>query len=370
MALLSSNTRYPARTPSAQVLINGEPVAGVIEAEVISNSYYCADTFSISLASQGGNAISKMLWNSSPYILVDVQFSLDGSTFVSLIQGVADSILAEPILGTVRLEGRDFSAALIEARTQETFSNRTSSEIAVILAERHGLTPLVTPTTTAVGRYYQDQHDSITLSQFSRATTEWDLLVFLSRREGFDVFVEGSALFFQPSASNTSLPIVIQPSDLISLQLRRSLTLAQQIEVTVKSWSSWQQTAFVQTVGTSGSGLDVGAQGSGSARSYVFVRPNLTPDQALRFAQQRLEELTAHERVVSFSMPGELTLTARGMVELAGTGTDFDQSYLVETIERRFQRRCGFIQRVRAKSSSAQTHIAALAGSATGIASA
>jgi len=363
--LLPNNELSAARAPNARVLINGAPVSGLIEAEVASNNYFCADTFSVTLASQGEDPVGELLWDSTPSIFVDVQFSLDGFTFVSLIQGTADSILAEPIVGTVRLEGRDFSAALIESRTQETFSNRTSSEIAAILAERHGLTSVVTPTTTPVGRYYQDQHDRITLNQFSQATTEWDLLVFLSRREGFDVFVEGRSLFFQPPTSSATPRVVIQPSDLMTLRLRRSLTLAQDVEVTVKSWNSRQQAASTQTVRMSGSGLDMGAN---SVQSYVFVRPNLTPDQALRFAQQRLAELTAHERVVTFSMPGELTLTARSIVEIADTGTDFDQSYLIDSIERRFHSRSGFIQRVRAKSSSAQTEIAALANSAVNLA--
>ena len=95
------------------------------------------------------------------------------------MQGAVDSVSIDPTLGLVRLDGRDLTGSLIEARTQETFANRTSSEIAALLAGRHNLTPRVSSTTTPVGRYYQSEHDSITLSQFSRATTEWDLLVYL-----------------------------------------------------------------------------------------------------------------------------------------------------------------------------------------------
>ncbi len=158
-------------------------------------------------------------WASEPDILLDVQFSLDGgASFVSLVQGAVDSVSIDPALGLVHLDGRDLTAALIETRTRETFANRTSSEIASILAERHSLTPRVSPTTTPVGRYYQSEHDRITLDQFSHATTEWDLLVFLARQEGFDVFVQGQTLCFQPATQAGDLAMSLRPEDVIDLQ--------------------------------------------------------------------------------------------------------------------------------------------------------
>ena len=42
------------------------------------------------------------------------------------------------------------------------------------------MTPVVTATTTPAGRYYQADHDKVTGGQFSRATTEWDLLCELA----------------------------------------------------------------------------------------------------------------------------------------------------------------------------------------------
>ncbi len=100
---------------------------------------------------------------------------------------------------TVEIDGRDLTARLLDARTQETFSNQTASEIAETLAARHGLTADVTATTTLAGRYYATEHDRITLGQFSRATTEWDLLTFLAAREGFEAYVAGQTLTFAPA---------------------------------------------------------------------------------------------------------------------------------------------------------------------------
>ena len=339
------------RAPGVRLLVNGQAVAGVVEAEVRSNNYLAADRFSASIALGADLTASPAFWSAAQGISVDLQFSLDATAFQSVLQGLVDTVAIEPAAALVRIEGRDFTAGLIDTRTQESFSNRTSSEIATLLADRHGLVPAVTPTTTPVGRYYQDQHDRITLDQFSRATTEWDLLTYLARQEGFDVFVQGTTLYFAPAQQQSDVRI-LRPADCMDLRLQRSLTLARDIEVTVKSWNSRQQTAkAARRAGQSGgqSGL------SQPPQQYVLVRPNLTPDQALQLAQRKLAELTQLERVIEATMPGELSLTPRSVVTLAGTSTDFDQTYFVDVLERSINPHAGFVQRIRAKNTSPRT---------------
>jgi hypothetical protein len=134
------------------------------------------------------------------------------------------------------------------------------------------------------------------------------------------------------------------------------LTLARDIEVVIKSWNSRQNSAFAQHARASRRG---GAQRSGaSPQRYVFVQPNLTPDEALKFAQRRLAELTRHERTIRISMPGELSLSPRSMIALEGTGTEFDQPYYVDVIERRLRQNGGLTQFVMAKNSSPRTEMA------------
>jgi phage protein D len=324
------------------LLANGSPVAGVIEAEVLSNNHFAADRFGATLALDADPA-SASFWASAGDVSAEIRMSLDGLAFVSLIQGAVDSIDIDLTYGQVRLEGRDLTAALIESRTQETFANRTSSEIARIMAERHALTPEVTDTKTPVGRYYQNEHDRITLNQFSRAMTEWDLLVFLAQQEGFDVFVQGTTLHFEPSSASASR-VLLTPDAVMALRLERALTLARDIEVTVKSWNSRQRNAFEQTARVSGRGKQ-----AVQPQRYVFVRPNLTEDQALQLAQRKLAELTRHERTIAVTMPGELAITPRSIVELAETGTDFDRPYYVDVIERRLSVQSGFTQHLRCK---------------------
>jgi phage protein D len=361
------------RSPRVRLLANGMAIEGTIEADVLSNNHYASDRFSAVIALGVDIWATTAFWSSQTDILIDVQFSLDGGgAYTSLVQGLVDTVSIDQLAGSLRLEGRDLTAAMIENRTQETFANRTSSEIATILAQRHSLTPVVTQTTTPVGRYYQNEHDRTALNQFSRSMTEWDLLIFLAGQEGFDVFVSGTSLYFQPASAETVPPYTVTPAQLEDLRLERSLTLARDIVVTVKSWNSRQQNAFTQTVRSAGRG-GTGATGTtgraGPPQHYVFVRPNLTMNDALKLAQQKAAELTQHERVWEAIMPGDLTLDPRGMIQLVGTATDFDQIYFVDIIDRHISMEHGFVQRVRAKNTSPRTDSttpADIVGSVTG----
>lgn len=354
----------PWRAPRLRLIVNGEIIAGVTDAEVVTNNFYAADRFRATIALGADIQAAAPFWAGQTDILLEVQFSLDGgSSFTSMIQGVVDRVSIEATLGFVHLDGRDHAASLIEARMQETFANRTSSEIASILAGRHNLAARVAPTATPVGRYYESEHDRITLNQFSRATTEWDLLVFLAQHESFDVFVEGQTLYFQPTEQGPDQGVVLRREDLIDLRLERSLTLARDIEVIIKSWNSRRNGAFVQRARAAGSGNSL--RRNEPAQRYVFVQPNLTPEEALKLAQRKLVELTRHERTVRMSMPGELTLTPRSRIVLEGTGTDFDQTYYVDVIERRLNVNEGLTQHILARNTSPRA-MSTMSGNAVG----
>jgi phage protein D len=350
------------RAPRLAVLANGMPLAGVLAAEVHSNNHLAADRFRVRVALGVDPFWTAAAFAAQSSIQLDVQVAFDmpglpasGGSYVSLILGTADMIEIDAISQTVWLEGRDLTSLFIASPTQESYANQTASQIATQLAVRQGLVANVAPTTTLVGRYYQSEHDRITLNQFSHATTQWDLLIWLAQEEGFNVWVSGNALNFMPAVDPVLPDLVLQTggtppvygvANLTHLRMERSLTLARDIVVTVKSWNSHQQQAFTQTVGSAALGSTAPPQ------SYVLVRPNLTPDQALRLANRKLAELTAYERVIVAEMPGELSLDARSTVLLAGTGTQFDQFYFVDTIDRMISYDGGFTQHVRAKNAS------------------
>ena len=348
------------RAPRLLVLANGIIVDGAIDAEITSNNHYAADRFRITISVNADPQRNEGLV-AAERIQIEVQVSLDGgSTFVSLIIGNVDIITFSPIQGVIFLEGRDLSASLVMAKTQETFSNNTSSEITTILAERHGLQADAQATTAAVGRFWQLEHDRIVLNQYGRATTAWDLLVTLAQHEGFDVWVTGKTLHFrEPGTASAPLTILRPratsngPANITSLKLDRSLLLAGDIKVIVKSWNSRQGSGCVE------SASQTGGSGSGHAsQTYVYVVPNLMPDDARNYAERRLVELAQHERILNAEMPGELTLAPRMMLSLEGTGTEFDQTYWVDQVDRYISPTQGFNQSIRAKNSSVASQIA------------
>jgi phage protein D len=335
------------RAPRLQVLANGAPLPGVIEASVISTGYFTADFFHVRAALAGSAAA----WAASASVAIDVQMALGAlGSFVSVVQGMADAVSIDPIAGTLSLEGRSYAAQLIEARTLETFANRTSGEIATILAARHNLTANVQPTTTPVGRYWELEHDALTLSAGARATTEWDLLTTLAGWEGFDLWVAGTTLNFVPPDTATP-PVLLSAAptaaglpDFTALRLDHALSFAGDIIVSVQSWHSRMGAGTMQTARTE--------RGAATAQEYAYVVPNLTPDAALLLAQRRLAELSAHELVLRAEMPGELSLTPGRFFQLVGTGTAFDCVWRITELERRMSVRDGFRQWLRANAAA------------------
>jgi len=357
VALLLSNNPTLYRTPRLRILLNGRIIAGAYEAETNANNSYGANTFSVVIALGLDPWADAQFWSSEAFMQIEILFSLDGGqNFASLMLGTVDTVFIDHVGKEVHVQGRDLTAELIETPTQETFANRTSSEIAAIFAGRHGLSPIVTPTVTPVGRFYESDHESITLNSFAKATTEWDLLVYLAQQENYDVFVRGSSLYFQPIADASMVAGVIRPTDVTQLRLERAVALAGEVQVTVKSWNTQLQKAFlVQAIGTIPQAPLVVSGNSPRPSRYVLVRPNLTPDKALTIAAQRLSELTRHERSIEFSMPGELILAPGNLISLSGTKTDFDQLYYIDSIARTFRIKTGFLQHVRASNSTPRT---------------
>lgn len=356
------------------MLFNGSELPGAIKYTVNSNNYYQADSFSVSFAlSAGSQAASQQdqgqqsatqvydlnWWGQQTEILLDLQASIDGGdSWQSLVLGQVDRLTADPVAKTISCEGRDLTARFIDAKTRETFQNQTSSQVAETLAGRHGMTADVTSTSTPVGRYYGADHDRITLNSFSETTTEWDLLCYLAQNEGYDVWVTGTTLHFHPSTQPDAEPYDVfidmdtPQSNAVGMTLERSLALAKDIVVAVRSWNSKQKHSF--TVFTPNR-LSSGRVAQGQAQEFSFVRPNLTGDQAQQLANKIRDELSKKERLCTFHFPGDLILQPRNMLRLRGTNSSWDQTYYVDVVTRTMSLSGGFAMTARVKNHSPQT---------------
>lgn len=338
--MLSNSAALSPRSPGTQLVVNGRVMDGVIAAGVRSTRYFGADCFELTLALGSDGRF----WSDQPSIDVDLRLREDACTsYTSLIQGRVDSVHLNPVSRVVQIEGRDYSAALIDSVVSESFSNRTASEIATLLACRHGLQPIVAPTSEIVGRYYQDGYETVLLDNFCGRASEWDLLSQLAQHESYELFVSGTDLNFVPAVSSEVLYAVLSTDDVIDLRLERMLPFAGDVEVVVKTWNSREHSSDMQIAsrrGYAGSGI--------SPRRYVLVRPNLRSDAAQQLVQRRLAELCAHGSTIDLVMPGELRLMPRSVIKLVGTGTTFDQTYRIDMVDRRLSSTRGFTQRIRA----------------------
>jgi phage protein D len=325
-----------ARVPTIAVFVNAVQVPGILAADIDLNSHLAANRFRIraSLTASGAT-----IWNQTP-LLITIRFGLDGA-LSTLMTGNADRVTIDPIRGEVSIDGRDLSSRLIASRIQQAFENQTASEVATQLATDQGLQAAVITTTQPVGRYFQNGHTQTSLDQHARTTTAWDLLIRLAEFEGFEVWVEDETLYFMPASTDFGT-LSISPSDCISMDIQQSMSLSNNLEVTVKSWNCIGQHMVQQNASAGGT--------VGTPSNYVIVRPNLTAAAAQMLAQSVVNQMAAQARSVSFEMPGDLTTMPRMMLTLSDTGTAFDGSYVISDVERRLSFSHGFTQYVQARS--------------------
>lgn len=329
---------------------------------VQSNNFYSADRFHATLVlSDLPPERNLTWWGNVVEAPADLQFGWEDPVsksvaWTSVLQGRIDTITSIDLdAGLMMIEGRDYTADLIETKTVEAFVNRTSSEIATELAGRHGLTADVVATTTPVGQYYQLEHDRVELDEISRTTTEWDLLVYLAKHEQYDVWVSGRTLHFRPKVKQDDAdPFVVEwssnpnASNTMRLQLCRALTIAKGVKVTVKSWNPKTKQSFTKTVQSQGTKLATNVE----PQQYVLTVPGKTEEEALRMANAHLAEISKHERRVTAVMPGNAELTPRDIVEVRGTGTTWDQRYFIDEIDRDISFDGGFVMTIKMKNTS------------------
>lgn len=346
------------RHPRAMATVNGVRMDGLLKSvRVQNNRYRQADGFSLTLRldETPGAALSTATLADSADLSVEIQAG-DPEPTALLIDGRVDDVEMDYGRREVRLSGRDRTADLLDARTAEKWPNKKASEIAALLAQRHGLTPVVTQTRKLSGTYYDREY-----SRLETEVSEWSLLVFLAEQEGFDVYVRGRELHFGPPLDEARAPRWVldytpaggrayPQAPVGGLLLRRSLTVARDVEVRVVSWNSALSRAITGKARADRSSRRSRPQTQSSTQTYVVRVPGLTEEQATALAQRKLEEFTRHERMVDAEgVPADVRLTPEHLLVLKGTGTAFDQAYRFDAIEWAYDDGVGFEMRLRAR---------------------
>ncbi len=350
-----------ARQPRLQILNNGHRIGSTISFDITNTNYYAADTFSAQFTIQDP-VFTPAWWSNQTQIILDLQVSIDdGQSWKSLILGQVDKVAVHPDVGTIAVNGRDLSAYFIDTQTQNAYVNQTSSQIVRKLAEQHHMTADVTPTTTLVGQYYGADHEIVSLNQFSHPTTEWNLLCSLAQHEQFDIYVTGNTLHFHPSTPPNSTPWDLIWSggswtgqvawmNAMTLSMERSMTMAKDVVVVVRSWDS-RSKAAVTAVSPQGTNID--AVDAATHQVFKFILAGLSASAAQAVADNQREMISRHERVVDIEAPGDLIVGARDMLRIRGTNTSWDQTYYIDSVERSISFDAGFVMAIHAKNRSA-----------------
>jgi phage protein D len=347
------------RTPALQVLLANQVLTGVKSIETTNTSHFAADTFRITAALSGlPPALGLNYWDKSFGDELDVRGGFTSDTpLPSLVYGQVDDVEVDIVERTLTLTGRDLTARMIDTKTTVTYQDKRASDIATQIAINHGLTPNVQQTAFKVtGTYYQ-----IINALHLQGRSDWDLLVVLAQHEGFDLWVSGHTLNFQPPLALTSDPYILLWSDegqgnrvsnALDIKLGRSQTLARDVVVNVASWNQAQGKVFKATVKKSQANK-ASNQSTVNPQTYNFWPPNLDQVQVNQFANAKAEEITRHERVIHASLPGDGLLATRGLVKLVGTGSAWDQVYYPDTVRREISFERGYRMELSAKNHSA-----------------
>lgn len=357
------------RQPRAIVLINKIAVLWV-DITINTTTFYIADSYRVQIPLNGQPPSFNLTYLSTLAQLtveIWVGFPSNPNAFTTsdltqIIVGDCDEMIIDPLSQSITLSGRDLTSRLIDTKTFKKYPNLTASNIAIELANEHGLTPVVTPTSGNVGTFYSNAN-SLMLKQ----TTEWDLLTFLAEQSGYVTYVIGTNLYFQPKLTvQNSTPFVLKyqaPNALSSspvfngmyFTITRQFTLSKDVTVKIRvPYSPLTGRAFTVSAGKTNPTINSTHAGN---QIYTFTYAGLTQQQAQQKANTLLQNITLNELKLTARLPGDNTLTKASVIKVTGTGTRFDQTYFTNSIVRRISISEGYEMEVTAKNIDTNSEI-------------
>lgn len=353
-----------ARQISGRCLLNGQN-APFVSFSVEANGFRGAGTFDLTLAISALPPVMRLLnwWALQKTIRVELFISVitnSGIDEKKHMTGNIDTWHYDPARFEIVAEGRDFIAKLIDAKTSgECFKNLTSSQIVTTLAQRHGLTPVITATNRRVGEYYQIDTAHLTGEQ-----TEWDIITTLASIENYSVYVDGDCLHFEPKRAHTDKSNYVirwQPQGMQAypqcnisddLSFSRALTISKGVTVEVMSWNAKlknKQFRVCYPKATKGT-----SPGKATAETQVYrlIRNGLTPEAAQALAQSVYHQIVQHEMKFTGSTAGDNLLMPDTPIRIEGTQSPFDQVYLCDKVRRTLSWDAGYRMNISGKNQS------------------
>jgi hypothetical protein len=338
------------RKPRPKFLVAGTAVPGIEKITIHRNNHLKADTFEATFPINVDPLRNYNWWLTQLEIKVEFQ----SETGVSILKGYIDGVRVNFTDMCIEVHGRDESKVFMDAKTLLAYSNRTSSEIVTMFANQFGFIPDVDKTSTVVGKYYDADHITIHLGQFSTAKTLWDFMVMLATRENFDLWCSNGTLHFKKAVDPTTAAprvLVYQPatskggasranaSTITGLSVEHNLALAKDISVTYYSWDAGYFAARHYTAGKK----------TKDGTEYIRYLPGVKLEVLKQHAEAELDQITKHEYKIDVQCPGDLTLDPRTPLVIQGLNGVASQTYIIEAVELEYDFEDGFSMSIGAK---------------------
>jgi phage protein D len=322
-----------------------------IECSVHVSQHQSADTFAASIALDDPGNPGAAYWANTAPINVTIMATNDvaSGSMTQMFTGGVDKVDIDWDQRIVHISGRDLTSGLIDAKTNEKWLNKQPEDIITDLAGRVGLSVQFSgKSPDRAGLKYKDDYNRI-----SELDSYWNVIVRLAREVGCIAYVKGSVLFVQPwdFSGGGQYQVVYAPptagsaaqGNVIKLDTSRDLVLAKQITVNHKSWQHKQGQAIES---------EFQAPGSGGTLKHGLKAANKTKQQSDAVAQGRINEIISHERTVTIRTYGDVTIRPDMNLVLSGTGTSFDQSYVISDIEHHWSWHQGYLMTLRVRNKS------------------
>ena len=304
----------------------------LLELSIENTLYMAADSFEITL--KNDKLLSDWLRKEQEikiwlgYVANPSQWTKEELThlFTGKIDGVRPEFTDR---NTVQLIGRDYSAPLLDTEFNLAFANRTASQIATLLAEKRGLTPVVTSTEAFVAReIYKDKK-------------EWEILQQLADEEGFICYVNHKKeLYFGPRSDQDEEVVKTltyhrekEKSNLMSITFDDS-NIGIINKVIVRRWIGKKKTL----VQGEAKNEDLIKKYGEKVRIVYGGTKIKTNEQAKAQAEKQLKEWSRSVVTAeSVETIGDVELLAEKKIYVAGCGR-FDGAYYIDRTRQRLSR--------------------------------
>lgn len=343
------------RQPRIYVSVNGESLSP-IECSVDVSLHQSADTFYCKLPLDNDAGLDETFWADTAPIPITINGTNDQLTggVTALLIGQADEPLIDFAQRTVMIKGRDLTEALTDLKTSEKWQNLSNQQIITQLAARGGLTVNFGGSTDQAGLQFDQDYNEV-----SDSDSCWNVIVACAKRLGCIAFVKGMVLYIQPLDAVPSkfytinyrrpTPGQLASGNFVGLTAARNLNLAKDATLQLQSWQHKQGKTVTSKFHSKGKNTGK------NASIYQFRAANLTKEQQDRVAKSHLKETLSHERQVRLTNhPGDGSVNPATMgVTLQGTGTAFDQNYILSNLTHRYSMVGGYVMDLSAHSQDA-----------------